>query len=628
MLNDAETRIDYLNFKIVADPVAQMIIQGGDKPVSIGVSGNWGAGKSSMVGMIAESLKATEEADKYIFLDFNAWLYQGYEDARLALLQRVADELAKVVKDNTSAYEKFKAFLGRINWFKTVLATAPVVTKTAIGVASMGPIGGALAALEGIVTKVKSIKAEDLPAYVETCTKNLPDLKEYLKEATEKSMPKEIEALRNSFEKTLEALDRRLVVIVDDLDRCLPDVALPTLEAMRLLLMVNRTVFVIAADETMIRQAVRVRYGSEALDEDRVTSYFDKLIQIPVRVPRPGPNEVKCYIVLLLAELAVQQGALDCSAFSDAHKNLKKLLRKSWAGRLTREAVADAFGANAEKISEYIDIADQIAGIMTASSSIGGNPRLIKRFINNLMIRKAVSDSQEMELSFAAMVKLHLFERCAPMGAFDELASMVANSDDGRIKDIGKWESAVEEGKEPEGIPESWTIDFARQWLQLSPELKKIDLRPYIYLSREDKARFEPRKDLSPEGRNVMSLLTNTGRYQSTLIPQIRAINETELGMIFERLRDRVIAEKWSSVSMLQLLHVPMAVEKFANPYVALMSNMPREKSVASVIPVLLQTSWATPLLDRWENGNDELARRITNVRSKGRGSDGNFCVK
>ena len=122
MLNDAETRIDYLNFKIVADPVAQMIIQGGDKPVSIGVSGNWGAGKSSMVGMIAESLKATEEAGKYIFLDFNAWLYQGYEDARLALLQRVADELAKVVKDNTSAYEKFKEFLGRVNWFKIIVS--------------------------------------------------------------------------------------------------------------------------------------------------------------------------------------------------------------------------------------------------------------------------------------------------------------------------------------------------------------------------------------------------------------------------------------------------------------------------------------------------------------------------
>ena len=159
-------------------------------------------------------------------------------------------------------------------------------------------------------------------------------------------------------------------------------------------------------------------------------------------------------------------------------------------------------------------------------------------------------------------------------------------------------------------------------------ELKKIDLRPYIYLSREDKARFEPRKDLSPEGRNVMSLLTNTGRYQSTLIPQIRAIIETELGVIFERLRDRVIAEKWSSVSMLQLLHVPMAVEKFANPYVALMSNMPREKSVASVIPVLLRTSWATPLLDRWGSGNDDLSRRITNLRSKGSVSDGNFCVK
>ena len=108
MLNDAETTLDYLNFKIVADPVAQMIIQGGDKPVSIGVSGNWGAGKSSMVGMIADSLKSTKEAHKYIFLDFNAWLYQGYEDARIALLQQVADKLEDEAKSNCSVADKIR----------------------------------------------------------------------------------------------------------------------------------------------------------------------------------------------------------------------------------------------------------------------------------------------------------------------------------------------------------------------------------------------------------------------------------------------------------------------------------------------------------------------------------------
>ena len=40
MLNDVESNVDYLNFKIVADPVATMIKQGGTKPISIGVSGN------------------------------------------------------------------------------------------------------------------------------------------------------------------------------------------------------------------------------------------------------------------------------------------------------------------------------------------------------------------------------------------------------------------------------------------------------------------------------------------------------------------------------------------------------------------------------------------------------------
>ena len=292
MLNDIESNVDYLNFKIVADPVATMIKQGGTKPISIGVSGNWGAGKSSMVRMIADALKGDDPDSKYEVIDFNAWLYQGYEDARLALLQHVADKLADLIKSRKTTSERFKDFLARINWFKVVIASLPIATKGVVGTLAMGPIGGIAAAFESVLKKVKSIKPDKIPEYIESCTKNLPDLQGYLNQATETSMPKEIESLRSSFADTLSDLDVRLVIVVDDLDRCLPDVALSTLEAMRLLLMVDRTIFVIAADETMIRQAVRLRYGSEAIDTDRETSYFDKLVQIPVKVPRPGPNEV------------------------------------------------------------------------------------------------------------------------------------------------------------------------------------------------------------------------------------------------------------------------------------------------------------------------------------------------
>lgn len=614
MLNDIESNVDYLNFKIVADPVAQMIKQGDTKPISIGVSGNWGSGKSSMVRMIAESLKSNDTDSKYEVVSFNAWLYQGYDDARLALLQHVADHLETLLKDNKTAYEKFKEFLSRIDWFKTTLSVTPMIAKTAIGAMSLGPIGAILAGCESVFSKVKEMKPEDIPSYLESCGKALPNIKSYIKETTTRSMPKEIEALRASFQETLKQLDVRLVIVVDDLDRCLPDVALSTLEAMRLLLMVDRTIFVIAADDIMIRQAVRSRYGSEAIDNDRETSYFDKLIQIPVRVPRPGPNEVKCYIMMLLAELAVQQGRLSEDVRQSAATFLCDAIKKSWAGKLTRAVLSSAFGSNASAIDELIDIADQVSGIMTSSHAIGGNPRLIKRFLNNLMIRKAVSDSQGMGLSFLSLVKLQLFERCAPPGAFDKLAEMVANSDDGCVPMLNEWEKSIVAGKSITNLPDTWEPEFVSQWIGLKPELGNVDLRPYIYLSQEDKRRFEPNRDFSPKGRNVMKLLCGAKSYQTQFISVIQGVDEVELTEIFERMKERVRAGEWKSHLQVGLLHLPKAAKMLTGQYVTFMENAPRDKVSTAIIPVLVNEPWAKPLMERWASGTDALAKRIQSL--------------
>lgn len=72
MWNDVETTQDLLNFKVVADTAAQMIKDGNGQPVSIGVSGSWGVGKSSLVQMIGESLKNLDGEKNYIFINFNA----------------------------------------------------------------------------------------------------------------------------------------------------------------------------------------------------------------------------------------------------------------------------------------------------------------------------------------------------------------------------------------------------------------------------------------------------------------------------------------------------------------------------------------------------------------------------
>ena len=93
MWNDIETSKDYLHFSVVSQAVADMIVESGMSPISIGVSGSWGSGKSSLVKMIATELEGMVASgnNKYVFLNFNAWLYQGYDDARSALLQAVAD---------------------------------------------------------------------------------------------------------------------------------------------------------------------------------------------------------------------------------------------------------------------------------------------------------------------------------------------------------------------------------------------------------------------------------------------------------------------------------------------------------------------------------------------------------
>lgn len=70
-----------------------------------------------------------------------------------------------------------------------------------------------------------------------------------------KSPAKDIQALRDSFEEVLEELGIALVVLIDDLDRCLPETTISTPEAIRLFLFLQNTALVIAADNEMIKHA-------------------------------------------------------------------------------------------------------------------------------------------------------------------------------------------------------------------------------------------------------------------------------------------------------------------------------------------------------------------------------------
>jgi predicted KAP-like P-loop ATPase len=151
MWHDVETTKDILNFKVAAETAAQLVRDSEGQPISIGVSGNWGTGKSSMIKMIGASLKKDDASNqKYVFIEFNAWLYHGYDDARMALLQSVADKLVAEVERRKTHLDKALEFPKRVNWLCIGKRFAPAVSGAVLG----GTIGGPLGAVIGAVGRL------------------------------------------------------------------------------------------------------------------------------------------------------------------------------------------------------------------------------------------------------------------------------------------------------------------------------------------------------------------------------------------------------------------------------------------------------------------------------------------
>ena len=600
MWNDIEATQDLLNFKVIADTAAQMIKDGNGEPVSIGVSGSWGVGKSSLVKMIGESIKELDKDEEYIFIDFNAWLYQGYDDARMALLQKVADRILDEANKRKTCTDKAKDFIKRVNWLRATKLIVPVATGAITGATVAGPVGGFLGAAGALLSQRGMPSEEDFTKIQEAYTQVKPEFQKLLNDKEEKSVPKEIEALRLLFQELLEELNLNLVVLVDDLDRCLPSTAISTLEAMRLLLFIPRTAFIIAADEQMIRNAVRSHFGNIDLSDDLVTSYFDKLIQIPLRVPRLGANEVKGYLILLLADLAKRRGIITEDEQVHGHNKIINAIKKSWSGGLTRKGIEEAYGAASSKIATEIDIADQLANIMTTSSHIAGNPRLIKRFLNNLIIRESIAKAQGMTVSFEELVKLQLFERCAPPAAFEYLVKQVGKSEDGKPEFIQELEEQV--SKDEELITdESWKDPFISEWLKLSPPLADIDLRPILYLSRDKAISLASFDELSPQGRDLLAAVCKAKSLLQPLIAKVKLIGMAEAEKILVRMKRKLRNQEWDSVVLIQALHIPKALPELASSFLNMLDEIPAKKRPAPLIPQIRNETWARELLSRWE---------------------------
>lgn len=614
MWNDIETTTDYLHFSVIAKTVSDLIIESGDNPISIGVSGSWGSGKSSMVKMIGNELMNCQQEgnNQYVFLEFNAWLYQGYDDAKEALLRVVANKLSEEVKKNkgleTDKIEKkIQSFVKRINWFQLSKLAIPILMGLIPGAAPVGVIASFAGAITNSLNS-KENKKENGEEINSALNEMAPEIQALLKEESSKSAPAQIEELRKNFEEILRDLNITLVVLVDDLDRCLPETAIATLEAMRLLLFVKRTAFIIAADEQMIRNGVKAHFGEVELTDGLVTSYFDKLIQVPITVPHLGIAEIKVYIVSLFLELETRRNHITEEEYNQYQKGLGNLLSKAWIEDISKEKIEAIFDSDSLKyMSEYIEMSDQLAKILVTADNIKGNPRLIKRFLNALEIRQKVVRLNGMTIDSKLIIKMLLFERCASSGAFDYLAQKASESADGTLDFIESIEDSLAAEKEYEIPNVTWKSEFIDNWLKMEPRLTKQDMRPLLYLSRNRSLSIAAYDDLSPESRKLLEALkeVKNGPILKDLVSSIRNVGEKEAELILNRIASEGRNNQWSMDTVNAALHITEAFPILGNILASILNEIPAKSRKAPIIPALADKEWAIEMLLEWKNESE-----------------------
>lgn len=280
------------------------IIKSSDPHFTIGIFGGWGTGKTTLMKMMKKGLDDEGE----ITVWFNPWQYEKEEHLIVPLLQTIELEL----KDRKVAKSETIEKLG-----KTVLALLSGLSG------ELPLVGVGISAKDAIDTYQKLFESKNLSSIYFNLNQQLSNIIEELKEKKKE----------------------RIVIFIDDLDRCLPDKALQVLESIKGFLDMDGYVFVLGLSRVIIEKCVDNKYGKESGISGE--QYIRKMIQVPFTLPDLREKEIKSYVEKLKEELKA----------SEVQKH----------------------------IEDYTDI---IVGGMEA------NPREIKRFINNFILANRISQKE------------------------------------------------------------------------------------------------------------------------------------------------------------------------------------------------------------------------------------------
>jgi hypothetical protein len=426
--DDNPSTSDLLGFEAIVSPVLKALDSQDLDPVTIGIHGPWGSGKSSVLELLAEAI---DKKKGFLLIRVDPWEYVNQIDVKGTIIGEVLGSLKKKFKDNKSIVDKTKELLQRVSWNRIALS----LSKGIIGI----PLGIS------------------------------PNLSELLDAFTPKSEqdPDSITGFRADFEKLIDGLPdiERVVLLVDDLDRCLPEAVMATLEAIKLFLSVPRMAFIIAADQDMVRDAISASLVSSNRGERFAGQYLEKIIQLPVYLPRLAPQDAETYIALLIART-------ECSDTS----HYDALVRHCQSRRESNKwpLLGELGNLDWKPSDETLLLAGQIA--QGLGSDRTSNPRQIKRFLNAFGVRRHIATARGLDVSPAIIAKLFILEdRYRP--DFDVLASVPEGE---RRKFLERWENWAKgvTKKCPKGLSKE-----SREWAAADPSLILEETSSYISLA-------------------------------------------------------------------------------------------------------------------------------------------------
>lgn len=513
MWKDSETNIDYLSFDYLVKAVEDIVMDDTLTPSTIGVYGDWGSGKSSLMQMVEKAL-VEKYKKEVVCIHFNGWLFEGYEDAKTAFCGTILEELRKHKTIPSKVKGQITSLLKKIDGKKILMKGGSIALDVLLtgGISSLASL-----TVDSIASTLKN-KIEGV---------NADDIREALKDFKKDSENKKREEVKN-FQKDFELIlkesnIKRMVVFVDELDRCKPDTVLDIFEAMRLFLFVKGSSFVIGADSRLIDYAIKSRYKNiPGNNLDISKEYLEKLIQYPVTIPQLDKNELEKYLTCLLLEKDIDNVANAIKKCNPYEPINEQLLIEEHLGK-------------EETIKKALALSRQVSPILAAK--LNGNPRQCKRFFNALFMRISMAESRGITLDKNVLAKLMLLEYFK-----EAMYVMVVDANN------ASYLKELESGNLSEGnIFTKWASeDWVKEWLAIEVNLSGINLRDYYYFSRStQRVDMSIKELLSPEAQKCLDyLLDKTDSNRKLAIDMIDRIASNEVSIILQTIYDKMLSNE------------------------------------------------------------------------------------